>query len=298
MRETRIPIACGVRALHGSRESAIRDTLRPLVAALAISLCACASPSQHYADEALALGFAPGVLAGDPFRHVVYVAQADARGDSLHVYIEHDGTPWIDVGRVSDDPTPRTPFALELMAHDAGPRLFLGRPCYFETHGDDGCSKGMWTYRRYAPEVVQSMAAALRGYLAKHPFPRVVLIGYSGGGALAWLLASRIPQTTAVVTVAANLDVAAWTELHDYTPLAASLDPATQPPLASGIRQVNFVGGRDANVPPSIAFAFRRTHPRAEVIEIPEFDHRCCWIDRWPALLARLELARAAEPQH
>lgn len=225
------------------------------------------------------------MLAGAGFRHVAYFTGLGERAGALHVYVEHDGSPWLERTLVAADPTPREPFALELMARDRGPRLLLGRPCYFETRADAGCSPLLWTYRRYAPEIVASMAAALRGFLAEHPFPRVVLIGYSGGGTLAWLVASRIPQATAVVTIAANLDIDAWARLHAYTPLTGSLDPARQPPLPPSVHEVHFVGGRDANVPPSIVASFQARHPAARIVEIAPFDHRCCWVERWPRLL-------------
>jgi len=285
MRETGIPIARGVRPLYGNREPTIEHALRLLVAAVTLLLCACATPSQRFADEARSLGFQSAIVAGDRFRHVAYFAQADEPADALHVYIEHDGTPWIDAMHVSDDPTPRTPFALELMARDMGPRLFLGRPCYFKTRGDPGCAALAWTHRRYAPEIVTSMAAALCAFLAQHPHRHVVLIGYSGGGTLAWLVASRVPQTSAVVTIAANLDIDAWTMLHGYSTMSRSLNPASQPPLPSSIVHVAYVGGRDENVPPSIVRSFAASHPRTRVIEIADFDHRCCWIERWPRLL-------------
>ena len=287
VREARIPIARGVRTLRRTGKSTIRRALRrQVVTAFALLACACATPSQHFAREAHALGFASAVIDGDPFRHVVYFAQVDEPADALHVYIEHDGTPWINVTRVSDDPTPRTPFALELMARDTGPRLFLGRPCYFETRNDAACSASSWTHRRYAPEVVHSMASALRSFLAQHPYRHVVLIGYSGGGSLAWLLASLVPETRAVVTIAANLDTDAWTTLHRYNTMTGSLNPALQPPLPTSIVDVAYVGGRDENVPPSIARSFAARHPNAKIVEIAQFDHRCCWIEQWPQLLA------------
>ena len=254
-------------------------------------LAACATPSERFAREATRLGFERTTLAGDGFRHVAYYTGVGERANALHVYIEHDGSPWLERTFVATDPTPREPFALELMARDRGPRLLLGRPCYFETRADAGCSSLLWTYRRYAPEVVISMAVALRGFLAEHPYPRVVLIGYSGGGTLAWLVASRLAQASAVVTIAANLDIDAWTTLHAYTPLDGSLNPALQPPLSSAVHEIHFVGGRDANVPPSIAQSFRTRHSMARIVDIPEFDHRCCWIERWPELLDESRVA-------
>ena len=286
MRKARVSFACRVRPLH---RTAVGQPLQFLVAALALLLCACATPAQHFSDEAASLGFASGIVEGDGFRHVVYFERIDEPADALHVYIEHDGTPWIGGTRVSDDPTPRTPFALELMARDHGPRLFLGRPCYFETSRDAGCSARMWTQRRYAPEVVASMAAALRAFLVEHPYRHVMLIGYSGGGTLAWLIASRVPQTRAVVTIAANLDTQAWTALHGYSPMKGSLDPAREPALPKSIVHVAYVGGQDKNVMPAILQSFAVHHPETKVSEIAPFDHTCCWIERWPALIEDVE---------
>jgi pimeloyl-ACP methyl ester carboxylesterase len=254
-------------------------------------LAGCATPAQRYAEAAREDGFARVVLPGSGFRHVAFYAGLDDGGRVLHVYVEHDGTPWLDPSHVAADPTPRRPLALALMARDSGPRLLLGRPCYFDAVHDAGCDATMWTQRRYAPEVVASMADALRAFLAEHPYPRVVLIGYSGGGTLAWLMASRVPETIGVVTLAANLDTDGWTRVHGYTRMAGSLNPAWQPPLPRAVREVHYVGGRDENVPPSLALAFRARHPQATIVELPQFDHRCCWVERWPALLQDARIA-------
>jgi pimeloyl-ACP methyl ester carboxylesterase len=259
---------------------------RCAIALLAL-LAACATSSQRFDHRASALGFASIGLQGEAFHHLAYVAGPLERSDTLHVYVEHDGTPWLDLTHPAVDPTPRVPLALELMARDAGPRLFLGRPCYFAPQPIAGsnCTPLIWTHRRYSPEVVASMVAALRRFLTLHPYRRVVLIGYSGGGTLAWLMAARVPETVEVVTVAANLDTDAWTSLHGYSPLDGSLNPTLMPPLAPGIAQRHFVGGRDRNVPPSIVYSFARRHAAARVVEVAEFDHECCWIERWPSLL-------------
>lgn len=262
---------------------------RYLLLAGACVLVACTSPAARFERRAAALGFSAVPLQGAGFDHRAWVAEgaagAASPADTLHVYIEHDGTPWSEIDRISPDPTPRRPFALELMAGDSGPRLLLGRPCYFAAHADPQCKAELWTQQRYSAGVVDSMAAALRTWLSAHPYRRVVLIGYSGGGTLAWLMAGKVPETTAVITIAANLDIDAWTQLHQYSPLTGSLNPALQPALPPSIDQLHFAGERDANVPPSVLQSFARRHPGARVIEIPGFDHLCCWIERWPQLL-------------
>lgn len=255
---------------------------------LALAVAACASPAERYRRLAAAEGFAALRLPGDGFTHVAYAAGLPAASDTLYVYVEHDGTPWRDHTEVERDPTPRDPLVLELMSQDKGPRLLLGRPCYFEAVADAGCSPLLWTHERYAPAVIASMSAAVRGFVVAHGFRRVVLIGYSGGGTVAWLMAAQLPATVAVVTLAANLDTGAWTRLHGYTPLQGSRNPALEPPLPTFVTQVHFGGGRDRNVPPSILESFAARHPAARIVIVDDFDHRCCWVERWGRLQAEI----------
>lgn len=264
-----------------------------LIVCAAMALVGCATPTASFVDRARSLGFAVDAVAGDPYTHVVVAAPAGG-GGALHVYVDHDGLPWQRVDEVSPDPTPRRPLALELMARDQGDRIYLGRPCYFGRMHDTGCGPARWTSRRYADEIVRSMAAAVNRIAAARPGGGpVVLIGYSGGGTLAWLMAREVPSAAAVVTVAANLDVAAWTAWHRYTPLAGSRDPAAEPPLPGHIRQVHLVGLRDDNVPPWLARAVVARQPAASFVDVPGFDHVCCWVDRWPGLM---QAALAAAP--
>jgi hypothetical protein len=254
-------------------------------ALMAAALAACATPAEHFERRSAGLGFASISLQGEGFHHLAYVAGVQEDSDTLHVYIEHDGTPWTDFTHVANDPTPRTPFALELMAQDVGPRLLLGRPCYFEPRKDSGCGPLLWTHRRYSPEVVTSMVAALRSFLSMYSFRRVVLIGYSGGGTIAWLMAVHVPETIGVVTVAANLDTDDWARIHGYSALKGSLNPALLAELPPTIVQLHYVGSRDQNVPPSVVRSFARHHLEARIIEVADFEHECCWIKRWPELL-------------
>jgi pimeloyl-ACP methyl ester carboxylesterase len=253
---------------------------------IALHLAGCAGPAESVANRVAALGYPQSTVTGTSFRHLTVRAGSPAKHGAIHVYVDHDGLPWDGPESVSSDPTPRFPLALELMARDDGERIYLGRPCYFGLQGDPGCSPRLWTDARYSDAVVQSMAAVVNRLVEERaPRAGVVLIGYSGGGTIAWLMAAHVPATTAVVTIAANLDVRSWTTLHHYTPLAGSLDPAAAMPLPQRIRQVHFVGGRDTNVPPALVRPVALRQPGGQVVEIADFDHVCCWLERWPALL-------------
>jgi hypothetical protein len=61
---------------------------------------------------------------------------------------------------------------------------------------------------------------------------------------------------------------------------------ATRYAVAPAIDQRHHVGGRDTNVPPSVVQSFARRHPAAQVIEIADYGHECCRLERWPQLLA------------
>ena len=246
----------------------------------------CVSPSELVFQRMDKLGLDRTIVTGANFSHLMARENKAPNSEVLHVYIDHDGLPWVRPNVVSSDPTPRLALGLELMARDEADRIYLGRPCYFGLMGDPDCNSRQWTDSRYSDAVVGSMAAALNSLVeARGASTSVVLIGYSGGGTLAFLMAPRVPSTTAVITIGANLDVAAWTALHHYSALTGSLDPALEPTLPAGIKQVHMLGGRDTVVPPAISRHVTLRQPGAVIVDIAEFDHVCCWVDRWPTLL-------------
>lgn len=263
-----------------------RPTLRrPAVLLALLLLSACTRPAALYDAAAGAQGFTRSERQGSPFRHAIFEREPTVAGATLHVYLEGDGTPWDGPGRSAADPTPRAPLALALMAGDPQPALLVGRPCYHLERPDPACRPHWWTDGRYAPEVVASLAVVISAEIAARGASRVTLIGFSGGGALAMLLAPELPAVSRVITLAANLDTAAWTAHHAYPPLTASLDPAARPPLPARIAQTHYLGERDTNVPPSLLAALRARTVEADWEILPGFDHRCCWVARWPALL-------------
>ena len=114
----------------------------------------------------------------------------------------------------------------------------------------------------------------------------MVLIGYSGGGALAMLLAHRFAETVAVITVAGNLDPDAWTRLHGYRPLDAALNPGDLPPFLDSVAQYHLVGELDRNTPAWLLEAALEKQPQAHIVVWKGFDHACCWEGIWQDVLA------------
>ncbi|HET9492085.1 MAG TPA: alpha/beta hydrolase [Methylomirabilota bacterium] len=231
------------------------------------------------------------IVPGAPFDHVVFWPPGPA-SRTLHVYIDGDGTPWVQ-GRPAHDPTPRNPLMLRLMNLDPNPRVYLGRPCYHGLATRPPCSAAMWTRERYSERVVVSMAAALRQVIGKRGVTRVAWFGYSGGGTLVLLLAPRFAETAAVVTVAGNLDIDAWADLHGYSRLVGSLNPATHSWAFSQVYERHYVGGVDRIVPRTIV---DRAGVRPETVTvIPTYDHVCCWETIWPAVVSQVTQALGPE---
>jgi len=263
------------------------------VACLLLVTAACASPSTDFSRRVVTLGLAEGRVRGEPFEHLL-VRNPKPAGARLHVYLEGDGTPWLG-GLPARDPTPRRPLALALMAQDPAASVYLGRPCYHGVGEGPSCPDTLWTSARYSETVLTSMAAVIRRIVAAEGVQELVWFGYSGGGTLAVLLASRVPQSVAVITLAANLDTDAWADLHGDRPLVGSLNPARQPPLPDQIVQIHYAGGRDRLVPVEIVRGGVTGGGRL-VVE-PEFDHVCCWAASWPRILGEVERAtRSGRP--
>ena len=187
----------------------------------------------------------------------------------LFVYIEGDGLAYLDTRTPSTDPTPVDPLALRLAAADPGPAvLYLGRPCQFAPgRGDPRCSVRAWTTARFGANVVASIDDAISRERARAPERPLVLVGYSGGGVIAALVAARRKDVSLLITVAAPLDVADWTRRMGVSPLDGSEASARSggTPLQGaagrlcrterqdsacrldcvGHRQIRYVGGAD-----------------------------------------------------
>ena len=282
----------------GERRAAERPRLctTALIAALlAGTLGSCNELRSDWAREEAERIARPGRLSAhriDAGKFILasYQRVSPGRGDTLVVYIEGDGLAWLNRAHPSDDPTPADPVALRLAAADDAPAvLYLARPCQYVTGAEArNCEPKYWTTARFAVEVVDAADRAVDLVKAAVGKSKVELIGYSGGGVLATLLAARRGDVVRVITVAANLDLGFWTAYHDVTPLFESLKPTDFVDTLGRVPQVMLVGGRDEVVPPSVISHYRETLPVSApvaVISITDFSHSCCWAEAWPKLV-------------
>lgn len=258
-----------------------------LLLALILLLTSCSLQSPLHralSEKALSTEIVKGA---DFFHRVIRPSSTptDPEVSTLHVYIEGDGRPWVTPTQKAKDPTPRQPLALTLMGSARRPgnydQLYLGRPCYFDTQ-DPLCNEpAIWTSGRYSHAVIRSMNTALDHFAQR--YQHLVLIGYSGGGTIAYLMAAERTDVATLITVAANLDTDAWAQHHQFTPLRDSLNPAAAGPLPNQLRQIHWRGGEDDISPPSLLPSFLLDQPNVEIRVRDTFTHRCCWTDFWPS---------------
>ncbi len=247
-------------------------------------LSGCATPTSRLDSLALSHNFERSVISTNGYDHLVYTRYLSKAKNVLHVYLEGDGSPWKYRVVTMPDPTPREPLALRLMARDSAPTAYVGRPCYNGTSKDPGCDASFWTSGRYSTAVVRSMTAVIEELIFRHGFKEVRLIGHSGGGALAMLIAPKIKQVSQVITIAGNLDTDAWTTHHGYSRLYTSLNPARQPQLSPRVSQWHLLGGKDGVVPPAIVKGYIRNQKNALGISVDNFSHACCWEKVWESI--------------
>ncbi len=203
----------------------------------------------------------------------------------LHVYIEGDGCAFSATGRPTKDPTPIDPLALTLASLDPHPNvLYLARPYQYLPICDslENCQK-YWTTHRYSDEVVRAADAAISEVAFNAKIKEVKLIGFSGGGTIAALLAARRSDITLLATIAGYLDSTGNPNLP------GSLNPTDFARKLNKIEQVHFIGAEDDNVPPNIAESYQqKTGVAKEKFFIIEntYHHRG-WEKRWPQLLMK-----------
>lgn len=212
-----------------------------------------------------------------------------APAQPVRVYIEGDGYAWVSRTRPSDDPTPRQPTGLMLAAADASANvLYLARPCQFIGPPlPANCGTTWWTENRFSPTVVQAMDEALSQSLQPWPGIQIELVGYSGGGAIAALIAARRDDVRSLRTVAGNLDVAYVNAVHNVSAMPDALSAIDVAPRLANLPQIHFTGSADSTVPPETAKRFQQAAGGrcVRIEQVRGMAHGSDWAAVWPSLL-------------
>jgi len=218
--------------------------------------------------------------------------QVATTSNTLTIYLEGDGHAWSNRYTISGDPTPLDPIGLKLASHDPSNQLaYLARPCQFvmTIHYEQGCNQKLWSSQRFSSAVIHATNQAIDILKEQFHASRLVLIGYSGGAALALLCATQRRDVGQIITVAGNLDTAQWTKSLGLSPLDGSLNPADSAHSLQNIAQAHFIGEEDAVMPKEIIWSYLKNLPNQQsntvVIEMPGYSHACCWAQNWAALL-------------
>lgn len=250
-----------------------------------LGIAACASvdqfgPSRHSVENwGKERQFVALRLAAGDFE-LLALARRSGPGEPLVVYIEGDGAAWRTPFHPPADPSPAYPVALSLAAADPGPAVvYLARPCqYLSPQALANCSPAWWTTRRFSSDVVAAYGQALDTLKVRYGATTLRLVGYSGGGVIAALLAMRRQDVVSLITVAAPLALGEWTRRHSVSALNDALDPLLQAgPLPPA---THWVGSDDTIVPLPVVEKFAQTKG-GTVRLVNGYDHDCCWTNSW-----------------
>lgn len=188
------------------------------------------------------------------------------RADTLNIFIEGDGKPGV---------------ALRLAQNIGGNSVYLGRPCqYMIGNRLNSCNKALWTSHRYSRSVINSMSRAITAMKLRFGADKVRLVGFSGGGTVATIIAALRHDVDLLVTVAGNLDHKRWTDFNEIDPLIGSLNPVDYSKALESVPQIHLIGERDHVVPGSVLTSYLSRLKSLDNVQsyiLVGADHTCCW---------------------
>lgn len=268
----------------------LRAAVRRLGMALlcGVMLVGCQSPRQSLQDLAGRHGQELEVLPTQPFPLLLGTPAVVPSSSRLRIYLEGDGRAWATPRQPSVDPSPRNLLVARLAFDDPTPSLYLARPCQFVSASS--CTQKVWTERRFSAEVVSSLDQALSRIKARYGNQQFELIGYSGGAALALLLAAHRDDVSQVQTLAGNLAPREWVRQQSLSPMHGSLEPLDYREHLRYLPQRHLAGSDDHIVPPELVHYYRDSLGEASCFEselLPSVTHASGWEQAWRSWRSR-----------
>lgn len=195
--------------------------------------------------------FTKEIIKGGDFYITTFHDIKDTSKDYI-VYIEGDGLITLNNKTPHNDPTPKNKLVLNLAAEDKRYNIiYISRPCqYTPLELNDKCNNyEYWTSRRWSEETVLSMNEVIEKITRNGD---VHLIGFSGGGGIAVLIASINKNIKSIVTIAGNLDHIKFNKIHKARQCKLSLNPIDYTDKIFNIPQIHIVGRKDTIISESI----------------------------------------------
>ncbi len=205
------------------------------------------------------------------------IQQQSEQCKNVHVYFEGDGLAWITRRLVSDDPTPLSPTTFKLLLQDDSTcKAYVARACQYTK--DSYCTQKDWTSQRFSKQIVSATNEVIDEIKDKFHNQSFSFIGYSGGAAIASLVANNRNDVTNFISVAGNLDTQLWTEIKNYMPLSG-LNPANHTENLQTISQYHLIGNNDNIIPKELVYSYINTFSNKNNIMIKKVDatHHCCY---------------------
>ncbi|TWC62318.1 lipase (class 3) [Pseudomonas sp. SJZ103] len=244
-------------------------------------LIACQSPREALQQLAEEHGRQLVVLPGHAFPLVILAPRTADKMTRLRVYLEGDGHSWATATQPSLDPSPHNLLVPRLAVDDPTPNAYLARPCQFIMTA--ACQSALWTNRRFSQEVVTRLGQALDQLKQRYGNSEFELVGYSGGAALALLLAAQRNDVTQVQTLAGNLSPRLWAKMKGLSPLDGSLDPLDYRNRLALLPQRHLIGEADLIIPGGLADRYQQAlgSPLSRCVHVPGVSHDRGWEAIW-----------------
>jgi pimeloyl-ACP methyl ester carboxylesterase len=236
--------------------------------------------------------------AAFPISVVRWVGPAALDSDlkEVVVVLEGDGQAFTPHGRPSPNPTPRNAVGLELAAAASAthPTLYSARPGQWGTAA--AFTPADWTARRFSTALVNAQVQVIAAEMDTFSAPPV-LVGYSGGAAIARAVAQAYPsQVAGLISVAGNVLPDATNAKHGFAPFA-NLHPALGAPMRfpAGV-PVLLVQGRGDKIIPTLTPSEIPPGPCVALLTLDathaKLKNGQPWASAWPKIWAAFEQVR------
>ncbi len=212
----------------------------------------------------------------------IYSLEKIKNNNQLTIYIEGDGTSWVDRFTPSSDPTPTDPLAFKLALIDNSENIiYLARPCQYEW--SNNCNKDVWTVAQYSSTVLNSYKEIINHLSKKYDI--IHLVGYSGGAGIVMYLGSIENQNIkSIRTIAGNINHNELSKILNISRLKKSINFYSIEEKIKAVPQIHYYGSKDKTVPNELQISYKERNIENDCVKIQsahKVSHNEGWLDFW-----------------